>query len=107
MPKRDKVPTPRIDAVTKLFDLNQRTRWSALVRITRHTADATARGVHAELKMYVITMNEGIANFADVDEDVLAYEVSDQDVEATAGLLEGQTKSVTLAFCSGLDTCPS
>jgi len=52
-------------------------------------------------------MNESMTNLADVDEDVLAYEVSDQDVEATAGLLEGQTKSVTLAFCSGLDTCPS
>ena len=52
-------------------------------------------------------MNEGIAKPADVDEDVLAYEVSDQDVEAAAGLLEGQAKSQTISFCSGIDTCPS
>ena len=52
-------------------------------------------------------MNESITNLADMDEDVLAYEVSDQDVEAAAGLLEGQTKSQTISFCSGLDTCPS
>jgi hypothetical protein len=52
-------------------------------------------------------MNGIIRNLADVDEDLLAYEVSDDDVEAAAGLLEGQTKSQTISFCSGLDTCPS
>jgi hypothetical protein len=52
-------------------------------------------------------MNEKLINFADVDEDVLACEVSDDDVKAAAGLLEGQAKSQTISFCSGLDTCPS
>jgi hypothetical protein len=52
-------------------------------------------------------MNERITNLADVEEDILLYEVSDEDVETAAGLLEGQAKSQTISFCSGLDTCPS
>jgi hypothetical protein len=51
-------------------------------------------------------MNESIVNF-EVEDGVLNYEVADEAVEAAAGLLEGQAKSVTVAFCSGLDTCPS
>jgi hypothetical protein len=52
-------------------------------------------------------MNESIINVADVGQDILHYEVSDQALEAAAGLLEGEAKSVTVSFCSGLDTCPS
>jgi hypothetical protein len=52
-------------------------------------------------------MNESIINFADVEDDILNYEVADETVEAAAGVLEGQAKSFTLSFCSGLDTCPS
>ena len=52
-------------------------------------------------------MNEIIINFADIEKDVPAYEVSDQALEAAAALLEGQAKNATVAFCSGLDTCPS
>jgi hypothetical protein len=52
-------------------------------------------------------MNESITNLADVEEDILHYEVSDRALEAAAGLLEGQAKSQTISFCSGLDTCPS
>jgi hypothetical protein len=52
-------------------------------------------------------MNEKLMNFADVEEDFLQYEVSDHALEAAAGLLEGEAKSVTLSFCSGLDSCPS
>lgn len=51
-------------------------------------------------------MNESIMNF-DVEDHILAYEVADEAVEAAAGILEGQAKSVTISFCSGLDTCPS
>jgi hypothetical protein len=51
-------------------------------------------------------MNENIINFADVD-DILNYEIADEVVEAAAGALEGQAKNATIAFCSGLDTCPS
>jgi hypothetical protein len=37
----------------------------------------------------------------------LNYEVANEAVEAAAGKLEGAAKNVTVAFCSGLDTCPS
>jgi hypothetical protein len=52
-------------------------------------------------------MSGGITNFADVENDILNYEVADEAVEAAAALSEGQAKSVTISFCSGLDTCPS
>jgi len=52
-------------------------------------------------------MNESIMNFADTEDDIFDYEVSDHAVEAAAALFEGQAKNATIAFCSGLDTCPS
>jgi hypothetical protein len=52
-------------------------------------------------------MSGSIANVADVENDILNYEVDDETVEAAAALLEGQAKNATVAFCSGLDTCPS
>jgi hypothetical protein len=52
-------------------------------------------------------MSASITNLADVENDILNYEVTDEAVEAAAALLEGQAKNATIAFCSGLDTCPS
>jgi hypothetical protein len=52
-------------------------------------------------------MNESIIDFADLEEGILRYEVSDQAVDAAAALFEGQAKNATISFCSGLDTCPS
>jgi hypothetical protein len=52
-------------------------------------------------------MSESVIDLADVEDTVLKYEVTDEAVEAAAALLEGQAKSVTISFCSGLDTCPS
>jgi hypothetical protein len=52
-------------------------------------------------------MSESVINLADAEDDVLNYEVADEAVEAAAALLEGQAKNATIAFCSGLDTCPS
>ena len=52
-------------------------------------------------------MSESVIDFADVESDILNYEVADEAVEAAAGKLEGQARSMTAAFCSGLDTCPS
>jgi hypothetical protein len=51
------------------------------------------------------TMNEKIIN--DVEDDILNYQIADEAVEAAAGTLEGHAKNATIAFCSGLDTCPS
>jgi hypothetical protein len=39
------------------------------------------------------------------DEDIFSYEVSDDSVERVADA--ERLGAVTLAFCSGLDTCPS
>jgi hypothetical protein len=39
------------------------------------------------------------------DEDVFKYEVSDDSLERVADV--ERLGAVTLAFCSGLDTCPS
>jgi hypothetical protein len=52
-------------------------------------------------------MSESVINFADVGDDILSYEVADEAVEAAAALFEGQAKNPTIAFCSGLDTCPA
>jgi hypothetical protein len=52
-------------------------------------------------------MSASITNFADVENDILNYEVADEAVEAAAALFEGQAKNATISFCSGLDSCPS
>ncbi len=39
--------------------------------------------------------------------DILAYEVSDAALEAAATAAKDKAGSITLAFCSGLDTCPA
>jgi hypothetical protein len=52
-------------------------------------------------------MSESAIDFENVEGDILNYEVADEAVEAAAAILEGQAKSVTISFCSGLDTCPS
>jgi hypothetical protein len=41
------------------------------------------------------------------EEEILACEVSDEALEAAAGTVTEKAGAFTLAFCSGLDTCPS
>ncbi len=41
------------------------------------------------------------------EEEILGYEVSDEALEAAAGTMKDKVGSFTLAFCSGLDTCPA
>jgi len=40
------------------------------------------------------------------EEDILTFDVSDEALEAAAGTVKEKAGSVTVAFCSGLDTCP-
>lgn len=40
------------------------------------------------------------------DEDILTFDVSDEALEAAAGTVKEKAGSMTVAFCSGLDTCP-
>src|SRR5262249_16919627 len=41
------------------------------------------------------------------DERIFSFEVSDEALEAAAGSVKEKAGAFTLAFCSGLDTCPS
>jgi hypothetical protein len=41
------------------------------------------------------------------EEDIFSFEVSDEALEAAAGSVKEKAGAFTLAFCSGLDTCPS
>jgi hypothetical protein len=41
------------------------------------------------------------------DEEILSFEVSDEALEMAAGSVKEKAGAFTLAFCSGLDTCPS
>ena len=48
-------------------------------------------------------MNESTIH---IEELILDYDVCDQALEAAAGMPEDKAASFTLAFCTGLDTCP-
>ena len=41
------------------------------------------------------------------EEEILCFEVSDAALEAAAGSVKENAGAFTLAFCSGLDTCPA
>jgi hypothetical protein len=51
-------------------------------------------------------MNE-LNGVAQNEQSVLILDVSDEAIESAAGSVWGKSAAVTLAFCSGLDTCPS
>ena len=48
-----------------------------------------------------------ITTISQTEEEILTYEVADEAVEAAACMVRDAAGSVTLAFCSGLDTCPT
>jgi hypothetical protein len=41
------------------------------------------------------------------EEEILTFDVSDEALEAAAGSVKDKAGAFTLAFCSGLDTCPA
>lgn len=41
------------------------------------------------------------------EEEILVYEVSDDALEAAAGVGEDKAGNYTLAYCSGLSVCPA
>ena len=46
--------------------------------------------------------------YIDGEEEILSFEVSDEALEAAVvGSVKEKAVAFTLAFCSGLDTCPS
>jgi len=51
-------------------------------------------------------MNNSTIRLDQVEEEFVAFEVADEALEAAAGMAKERAGSLTLAFCSGLDTCP-
>jgi len=43
----------------------------------------------------------------DQREEEILFDVSDEALEAAAGSIKGKAGAYTVAFCSGLDTCPA
>jgi hypothetical protein len=41
------------------------------------------------------------------DEGIPAFEVSDEALEAAAGSMRDKAGAFTMAFCSGVNSCPS
>jgi len=52
-------------------------------------------------------MNDSAIRVDQTEEEILAYEISDSALEAAAGAARDKAGSLTLAFCSGLDSCPA
>ena len=48
-----------------------------------------------------------IDKYIEREEEILSFEVSDEALEMAAGSVKEKAGAFTLAFCSGLDTCPS
>jgi hypothetical protein len=59
------------------------------------------------ITMESTAMNQSMIDCTNAEERILSYEVPDEQLEAAAAILEGKAINVTVAFCSGLDTCPS
>jgi hypothetical protein len=52
-------------------------------------------------------MNDITIELEQAEEEILTYEVSDNALESAACTITWKAGSMTLAFCSGLDSCPS
>jgi hypothetical protein len=52
-------------------------------------------------------MNDTTIGLDQAEEAILSYEVSDEALESAAGTVKDKAASLTVAFCSGLDTCPA
>jgi hypothetical protein len=52
-------------------------------------------------------MNESSIGVDLTEEEILIYKVSDETLETAACGMKDKAGAFTLAFCSGLDTCPA
>jgi hypothetical protein len=50
---------------------------------------------------------DDLARIEQTHETMLTFEVSDEAIENAAGSVNEKAASFTLAFCSGVDSCPS
>jgi hypothetical protein len=68
--------------------------------------DYGVRGVYVKATTRMKAMND-ISTVDLTDEMDLSYDVSDEALEMLAGSVREKAAAFTLAFCSGLDTCPA
>ena len=52
-------------------------------------------------------MNDAAIGFDQAHDDILAFDLSDEVLEAAAGVDKEKTASQTVAYCSGFVACPS
>lgn len=51
-------------------------------------------------------MSQTIAKHDDSEEEILSCQIADEALEGAAAMVGDRAGALTLAFCSGLDTCP-
>jgi hypothetical protein len=52
-------------------------------------------------------MNKDNTDIDQIEAEMITYELSDEALESAAEPTKYKGGSVTVAFCSGLDTCPA
>jgi hypothetical protein len=52
-------------------------------------------------------MSDTTIGFEGNQDEILSFEVSDETLETAAGKWHEKAGSITLAYCSGLSTCPA
>lgn len=51
-------------------------------------------------------MSQTVAKHDESDEEILSCQIADEALEGAAATVRERAGALTLAFCSGLDTCP-
>ena len=51
--------------------------------------------------------NIAMTHIEQTEEEILSFQVSDEAIEAAAGSAREVVAALTVAFCTGLDTCPA
>jgi hypothetical protein len=52
-------------------------------------------------------MSDTTIGFDQTENEILTYEVSDEALESAVFTKTGKAESLTISFCTGLDSCPS
>jgi hypothetical protein len=60
-------------------------------------------GAAGEQKDYAMNHTTGLDQ---IEQEILAYEVSDDALETAAGIGKEKAGNYTLGFCTGLSACP-
>jgi hypothetical protein len=58
------------------------------------------------LRKRIHAMTETTIGLEQIEQEILAFEVSDETLETAAGTVREKVANYTLAACSGLSVCP-